>query len=248
MTFSARRQAGMSLIEATIILMILALLTAVAAPALSDYVSEAKHTKAKEDIEAIGGAIKRLTRDVGPCLKFTPATACTMENRVEILHSQGSEIPQADIATTATDFSSASNITSALNWNNDDTANVGDSMADQLSDNVPNYDTPAESSPTGYTLSGPRSGLGWRGAYIPGEVGPDPWGKRYLANVLFLAVASDASDNSNEGGRTGGWSRDVIVISAGPNVKFDTPFGGSTNYGAGKLGDDLIYTVSGDTR
>jgi type II secretory pathway pseudopilin PulG len=88
-------QSGMSLVEVTIILMVLAILTAMVAPAMGDYLEDARHTKAKEDVEAIGTGILRLTRDSGfPCLTLdtTPATlttACTLANRVETLLSGG---------------------------------------------------------------------------------------------------------------------------------------------------------------
>src|SRR5689334_9700995 len=60
---------GMSLVEATIILMVLSILTAVIAPSVGDYIEDARHTKAKEDVEAIGGGILRTVRDSGlPCL------------------------------------------------------------------------------------------------------------------------------------------------------------------------------------
>jgi type II secretory pathway pseudopilin PulG len=238
----------MSLVEVTIILMILALLSASLEPAMTDYVAEARHTKAKEDIEAIGVSIMRLTRDVGGCIKFTPTTACTMANRVDILFSAGPDVVGADLGSTSTDFASAGNIVSTLNWSTDAAADIGDSMADQLADNVPNYDTPAETIPTGYTIAGPMAGLGWRGAYLPADIGPDPWGRRYLSNVVFLTVATDATDDTTEGARRGGWSRDVVVISSGANRSFDSPFGGSANFGVGKLGDDLVYIVGGDTR
>lgn len=238
----------MSLVEVTIILMILALLTASLAPSINDYVNEARHTKAKEDVEVIGVSIQRLARDVGTCLKFTPATACTMANRVDILYSDGPEVVPADIGSSATSYSNANTVIEPLTWSDDVAANVGDLMADQFANNVPNYDTPAETNPTGYTIAGPTVGLGWRGAYLPGDIGPDPWGRRYLANVVFLAVASDGNDGTAEGERRGGWSRNVFVISGGANRSFDTPFGGSANFGVGKLGDDLVYVVSGDTR
>ena len=45
---------GMSLVEATIILMVLAILTSVLAPSIGDYVNDARQVKAKEDLEALG--------------------------------------------------------------------------------------------------------------------------------------------------------------------------------------------------
>jgi hypothetical protein len=160
----------------------------------------------------------------------------------------------ADLGSTATtDFTSTNNITAALNWDDDRTANVGDTLENQFVLNAPDYNTPAETNPTGYTVSGPLAGLGWRGAYMTSPIGTDPWGRVYLVNVVFLAVATDASDNTAEGGIRGGWSHDTFVISAGPNNFYDTSFGitdGTTvgAYGTTRQGDDLIYIVRGDTR
>src|SRR5215467_8378394 len=78
-------ETGMSLVEATIILMVLALLTAVIAPSAGDYIEEARNTKAKHDVEAIGTGLVRLLRDTGlPCLSKTGAS-CSKANKVEPL-------------------------------------------------------------------------------------------------------------------------------------------------------------------
>src|SRR5262245_8852191 len=104
MTKQVRAEEGMSLIEATIILMILFLLTAVLSPAVGDYIEDARHTKGKEDVEAIGVTINRLQRDIGSCLKIDAATGCTEANRVDILKSTGPNIAAADLGSAATDY------------------------------------------------------------------------------------------------------------------------------------------------
>jgi len=240
----------MSLIEATIILMILFLLTAVMSPAVGDYIEDARHTKGKEDVEAIGVSIVRLQRDVGNCLKLVAATACTEANRVDILRSSGPDIVVGDLNTTlAVDFTHADITPGTINWDDDQVADVGDTMEMQFVLNTtPLYPTPADSTPTGFTKSGPQAGLGWRGAYLSAPIGTDPWGKVYVSNTAFLVVASDSTDGTLEGNKAGGWSRDTIVLSAGPNGIFDTPFGGNVAHGTTVGGDDLIYVVRGDTR
>jgi hypothetical protein len=77
---------------------------------------------------------------------------------------------------------------------------------------------------------------------VSGPVGLDPWGTAYLASTLFLAT-SPAATATSEGNL--GWTSDVIVISAGPNVTIATPFGGT---GTKAVGDDLVYVVRGSTR
>ena len=84
-----RHAAGMSLVEATIILLVLMLLTAVLAPSIFDYVHDAQTVKVKEDCEAIGVSVARMVRDVGPCIRFFGPGPCTVQNRIEVLFSEG---------------------------------------------------------------------------------------------------------------------------------------------------------------
>jgi hypothetical protein len=73
-------------------------------------------------------------------------------------------------------------------------------------------------------------------------------GKVYLANTAFLTVASDATAGTAGGNRSGGWSHDVFVISAGSNGIFETAIAiAGSNRGTTRVGN-LIYIVSSDTR
>jgi type II secretory pathway pseudopilin PulG len=223
----------MSLVEATIILMVLGLLTSVLSPSVADFVNDARHVKVKEDCEAIGVSIARLARDVGPCLKKTGTGPCMKANRVDLLFSDGPKVTAAEVA--AAPFSSADLASTPFNWDKDAGANA-DSMESQFATNGPGYLTPADTG--GYATSGPQFGLGWRGAYLPGPIGPDPWGKRYLVNTAFLVAAGDAT--------TPGWQADVFCLSAGPNGLYETPIAGGS--GTVRTGDDFIYVISGSTR
>ena len=247
---------GLSLVEVTIILLVLMLLTGVLAPSIMDFVRDAQWVKVKEDCEAIGVSVVRLARDVGPCLKFNGTAPCTKANRVDILYSDGPDVTPGDVAGDAvTDFSGGANTATDLNWHKDDSR--GDSMEHQFVDNGggPHYPSPADLH--NYATSGPSFGLGWRGAYLSPPIGPDPWGHRYLVNSVFLAVATDAGTAAASSGpswmtggwpTTGGWSNDTFCISAGPNGQFETAFGGNATRGVYRRGDDFIYIISGDTR
>ena len=247
---------GLSLVEVTIMLFVLMLLTGVLAPSIMDFVRDAQWVKVKEDCEAIGVSVARLARDVGPCLKFNGTGPCTKTNRVDVLYSDGPDVTPADMAGDATTyFYGGAATASELNWHKDDSR--GDSMEHQLVDNGngPNYPSPGDLNNHG--APGPSFGLGWRGAYLSPPIGPDPWGHRYLVNTVFLAVAIDAgtvSAASNGGSQTGvvppkaGWSNDAFCISAGPNGRYETAFGGNATHGVYRRGDDFIYIISGDTR
>ena len=182
---------GLSLVEVTIMLFVLMLLTGVLAPSIMDFVRDAQWVKVKEDCEAIGVSVARLARDVGPCLKFNGTGPCTKANRVDILYSDGPDVTPADMAGDAVaGFQGGAATATDLNWHKDDSR--GDSMEHQLVDNGGGPDYPAPVDLGSYSAPGPSFGLGWRGAYLSPPIGPDPWGHRYLVNTVFLATASDA--------------------------------------------------------
>lgn len=236
---------GMSLVEATIILMVMMLLTSVLAPSINDYVNDAKHVKAKEDCEAIGQSVARLARDVGPCMKWNGGQPCTKQNRVDILFSDGKVVSSDDLGPQAVDFQSNEIKDNVINWGCRTTQNA-DHLENQLVRNSRGYATPADKNTFG--KSGPHWNLGWRGAYISPVISADPWGNRYLVNTVFLTVAIDANHGRGEGQRSGGWSKDTICITGGPNNLYESPFAGSQNGGTERLGDDLIFVISGDSR
>ena len=236
---------GLSLVEVTIMLLVLMLLTGVLAPSIMDFVRDAQWVKAKEDCEAIGVSVARLTRDIGPCLKFNGTDRCTKANRVDILFSDGPDVTAADLTEDATTvFNGGGNIASALTWSAD--GDRGDSMERQFTTNDAGYLSPANYG--NYSAVGPMFGLGWRGAYLSAPIGPDPWGHRYLVNSMFLSVATDATPGTGEGQKSGGWSNDTFCISAGPNAMYQTAFGGNGHGGVDRRGDDFLFIISGDTR
>ena len=242
---------GLSLVEVTIMLLVLMLLTGVLVPSMFDFINDARWVKVKEDCEAIGLSVARLTRDVGPCLKFAGNAACTKDNRVDLLHSDG---PAIDSQSTDTEVVNANLAGGNLNW---DHVSRSDSMENQFVTNASRYPTPTSSMTVG-----PLFGLGWRGAYLSPPIGRDPWGHMYLVNSAFLAVAGESgafsvssdhsvagSGNSHGGGNTGGgWSYNTFCISAGPNGVYETSIGGNANGGVTRTGDDFIFVIGGGTR
>jgi uncharacterized membrane protein YgcG len=252
---------GLSLVEVTIMLLVLMLLTGVLAPSIFDFVNDAKWVKVKEDCEAIGLSVARLTRDVGPCLKLNGTGGCTRENRVELMRSEGlavtTDLLSGDAQTPI--WNSNGYYSTHLNWDSAQT----DTMENQFVTNAGGYPVAAGSQ------VGPLFGLGWRGAYLAPPIGPDPWGHQYLVNSVFLARTggsapsysadcsgdrrvggggSTSSDHGCGGGGNsggGGEGSNVFCISAGPNSLYETAFGGNTNGGVTRSGDDFTYVIAG---
>jgi type II secretory pathway pseudopilin PulG len=233
-----------SLVEASIILSVFAVLTAALAPSIGSYISDAQHAAAKKDIEAIGSAVGRMLSDVGEAWVLrsgnggaaaTPPSHAT-GNRVDLLVGSG-EVPTVGVA----------RVSAGVDWNDPVDDGAVQRLEYFLVQNTPSnvaanaYRT--ASSMSVLTEFDPDSGAlynaehAWRGAYLPGPIGPDPWGTRYAVNVEFLARAPGAGPSGNV--------NDVFVISAGPDRVVDTRFDidGAT---AGTT--DLIYVLSGGSR
>lgn len=238
----------MSLVEATIILMVLFLLTAVLSPAVSDYVNDARQVKGKEDVEAIGTAIQRYVRDTGfPFLVLDPqastATIYQAANRVDLLISDGT-LPTKAASTGISSSNTGFVITGSFEWDSTDGAadNIANMVPYFVSNQVDTNGLKHQHSGIDFSVSipgGPRGGLGWRGPYLSAPIGPDPWGHRYAATTVFLNPSTDST--------TKGTNFNVIVLSAGPDGNVDTQMAeGSTGTTVG--GDDLVYVLSGDSR
>jgi Tfp pilus assembly protein PilE len=243
---------GLSLVEVTIILVVLSVLTAAVAPAAGSYIEGARNTKAKNDVESIGSAIDLLLRNTGVrCVSKAPTNAmtptntapCSLSNRVELLVS-GSSVAANKPTVVTTAFAASASTASAVNVNwSGGTSEVADASKNLM-------DAHLVTNTTGYTVAsftgggGPKTGVGWRGAYLNGPLDVDPWGYAYQANTLFLTAATDATDGTAAGQRRGGWSSDVMVISAGSNGVVQTAFGAT---GGAAVGDDVAYVLQGST-
>src|SRR3954470_19849354 len=93
-------ESGMSLIEATVILAVISLLTAILAPAVRAYVLSAQQVAAKKDVEEINAGLTRFLTDVGEAwvLRSGARTGTATDqgapfhaaaNRVDLLVSDG---------------------------------------------------------------------------------------------------------------------------------------------------------------
>lgn len=244
---------GMSLVEATIILMTLAILTAVLAPTINDYVEDARRVKAKEDVEVIGISIARLLKDTGFPFMVEDATVASadrfkMANRADLAAGSGN-IPVVQGGVDDSKAADANAVQGAVSW----TGVISDvdgrvSLYDQLVANKPTYTNPGTSIDSA-NPSSPGAlgafGLGYRGAYLSGVVTPDPWGFRYVCSTVFLGSATDAT--STNGGAATGWADDAKCLSAGRNNQIETNFdnaAGATNF-SGSQNDDVLMVVTG---
>jgi len=251
---------GVSLIEATVVMAVFAVLSAVMAPAIQGYVDRSRQTRARADVQAIAQAIQDWGADTGEnqflingsngTLDRDPPTR-TDGNRVNLLIGDG-DIPVLAAAISAETF-----------WTQPVNSTTVDSFSNHLIENVPaeagasRYRNPSDlliATPGGHrsdfarsSSSGFNAPYAWRGSYLRGPVDPDPWGNRYAANVAFLDPAATATVTAITAGFVfGDYPRlDVFVMSAGPDEEVDTR---SAQDGAVPFDDDVILVVSSNAK
>ena len=252
LTNRCRGRSGWSLIELTIILICLSILSAIIAPVIGRYVRNAKVIRTREDVQAIASAIWMFIEDTGNSYfvqNGRPGRTTGMgedlhkDSRVEMLVSDG-DIPELGpnghnywvrpVELARFDF---------LEYH---------LVSNRPGDNPANaYRTPRDMTSNGMfsrsSSGGFNSEFAWRGPYLTGPVDPDPWGNRYCVNVKYLDPKGH--DNWDPPGMNG-YERDCVVISAGPDEEIDSNYKASwpgSPEGLTPGDDDIICMVSANS-
>lgn len=188
---TCRRAMHLTLVEMTIILSVIAILTAVLVPTVMSHITQSRILRARQDVRTLAEAITRFYQDTG----FVPQTTDSVDggpgnNAVGMLVTAGG-IPAL-----------SGNSAEVSAW----ATGTTDFFSNHLVNNVP-----------GYSLKANQGSLGWNGSYLASLPQADPWGNRYMANIVYL----DPSPGVVEDGQV---KKAVFVVSAGPNGIIEVPF------------------------
>jgi prepilin-type N-terminal cleavage/methylation domain-containing protein len=237
--FSRKCQSGFTLVEVTIVLLVLAILAAILLPTAQTFIHRARLIRCRQDVAAIGAAVSQFLADVGEGgfllngnggggnVVFPPSRLS--DNRANLLVSDG-DIPDLGAGGDVAWVAAVNNKTVDFLERHLVTNNPGGRFENR-------YRTPVDmiqNSGSGYnifarnTYSGLNAEFSWRGAYMTAPIGPDPWGSRYAVNAIFFMSKS---------------GNDVVVLSAGPDKTISTAFAWD---GLVPGGDDIIYVISGN--
>lgn len=157
-----RSARGMSAAEAAIVLSTVSILAAAAAPAIGDYISEARLARARDEVRAIGSAVTRLSGDILSRGEM-PGGLSTLQ----LLVGPG------DPPTVANGVDSR--------WAMANGNGVG-LFDDHMMSNTIGYPKPGPELPVGIK--------GWQGPYLDRPLGADPWGRRYAVRFGHGQVAT----------------------------------------------------------
>jgi len=238
-------QKGLSLIEVTIMLLVLMLLTSVLAPSIFDFVNDAQWVKVKEDCEAIAISVARLHRDVGANLYTDPAGATQYPDyKLDLLISDGKK-PGINLSMAPDVSFPGAYVT---NWWAEGTGTDfpsvrTDSCEHQLITNSTSGGSAIYAEPTSVPF-GLSFGQGWRGAYLSPPCASDPWGHSYEVNTQWATMTFGTSGPP---GMQKVHCNDVFCISAGKDGIIETPYGVDYNsrpQGTRRGGDDWVTVIS----
>ncbi len=190
-----RAARGLSLLEITFMMTLLAALGAAIAPTLAATVRNARTARALLDAQTIRDAIDNFKGN-GFSIFTSTGTQLAL-NQVAFLYSDG-DIPEAG---------------SSAAWR-DTTAN---SMNDFLEEHL------VVNSFNGVFAYSTLLAPIWRGAYLNAPVNPDPWGNRYAVNVLYLGASvndvvvlsagpDEAVDTSDTGNPLTAVDDDIVIL------------------------------------
>jgi prepilin-type N-terminal cleavage/methylation domain-containing protein len=166
MAFS--RHHGFSLVEATIVLAVAAVLAGAVAPSVSRTLAQGRQARAHNDVQAIRTAVHNVITEHTLFVPFT-STGAVDGDAIEMLVSDG-DIPSSAIGATPWDDVVACCAAAV------DVAFLEAHL-------VSNTDLGAVGS---YSVGAG----GWRGAYINAPIDPDPWGNRYAVNAEYLKATT----------------------------------------------------------
>ena len=219
-------QRGLSLIEVTIMLLVLMLLTSVLAPSIFDFVQDAQWVKVKEDCEVLAISLARLIKDVGPQLRghgANPPPAAYPGAKLDLIVSDGTAALGNPPAAPNQPLYLTNWWATGTNAYDPFAVHGGQNVSTCEEQFITNRDT-VNTFPFYVEASGPPVGLrwgqGWRGAYLAPPCGPDPWGRAYQINTKWLTTTFDGGNVNH--------CEDVFCISPGKNGIIETPFSAGT--------------------
>lgn len=200
-TWGNNRGIATSLMEATLVITIAAVLSTVAIITSSDQVSDADTTTGNSEVKLIGVSILSFMQDTG----YAPAYLAGNKNGPSdtiamILESEGS---YPDDSTGTWPIGESANVTVDLLTNHLTQNNPGNSKVSYLRFGEIDY----------------ARFQGWNGPYMSKIPAADPWGDKYLVNIGFATSQGAAAANLPAGRRPA-----VFVLSAGPNRSIETKY------------------------
>ncbi len=213
---------GFTLIEVIIAVALVAIMAVAIAPPLVQNIKNGKVTRAQSDTQTIGTAILSFYKDVGDWPTAAPNGGYLARLVGNSAQGGGNNGIPAGSGT----------VTGSSNWQ--DFGQSG-TLAEYLIRNKTHEGTAL------YPVSrNPMNDPGWNGPYLA-EITVDPWGSPYTVNIRYARSPQSGTSTENFD------MHNLLVISAGPNRRFETEFTDSS-FDEQAGGDDIAFIVNRASR
>ena len=264
MALNLRKQSGFTLVEVTIILLVLTILSTIMLPQLGNFNRLARFVKVKEDLGALCSSIDKLLKET--MLSGFWTNPRYMGGRISLLVGPGKR-PAEGAPTHGDTFKGPGGaVNGTCNWRDQVGTEchvatdrwktkvhfVVDTLENHLQQNNPggddrdNYpnaiDDPLQHAGPGRGQQGAGSFFGWREPYFD-WLTADPWGQSYLVNT-FALLGPKRSKHPNDV-----FTSAVVCYSAGIDGAVDTHFNQPINdddmdgFFGWQFGDDDIGAI-----
>lgn len=253
---------GFTLVEVTIILLVLVLLSAIMLPQMGNYNRLARYVKVKEDLGAICASVKKMLDEVMQGgVYLDPKPNGSNEYPVGLLIGPGDRPVDGAHGGSRWRSFDRQEIVVHTDYNDYPVDFVVDTLDNHLQQNNPGGGGSRRDRRGGGHGGGGHNGygryqnvfdnpvesgafFGWRGPYFD-KITPDPWGNRYAINSFGLHGPRYMDDPRDI------FTSAVVCYSAGPNSGVDTGFNQPMNdadgdgyYGWYTGGDDIAVVLS----
>jgi len=181
---------GFTLIEIAVVLAIIAILAAILTPIVTSYIDQARTTRAQSDVKKIAEAALLYKRDTGvwPGYASGASTHATNNDGVGLADCLRSDSSSANVSTSA---------------------GLGSALVTFCVTTTGDMQAALNVNTLGLTAGNPIGGqTAFRGPYLDGLGGVDPWGTPYVVTSKNFASATNYA----------------FAISAGPDAIFQTSF------------------------
>ena len=240
-----KNERGFTLVEVTIILMVLVILSSILLVNIGDFNRLARFARVKEDVGALCTALSQYVLDTGELAFWQwggrdggglSSDTPDRTSPVGLMIGDG-DVPDLNRNIEGTNWAMTylESFDEPTDISGTDVSFRVDTFANHLIHNTPfgnessGHRTPADMLNGAYSAGIPgglvfntaagegfNSLFAWRGPYIADRIEADPWGNRYMANVFGLYVPGDVESD--------GYGTAVVCYSAGPDEEIDTDF------------------------
>lgn len=205
-----------SLMEATLVVTIAAVLSSVAVITTSDQVSDANTTNSTTEVKLIGVSILSFMQDCGYAPAYLNGNATGPNDTITMVVQTGGSDPFDETKTWPSPKSGRESLDNQINHNDPGGSGIPYKRVGDIEWN---------------------KGKGWDGPYMSRLPDGDPWGDRYLCNVGFATSQGAIQANLPSGKRPA-----VFCISAGANRTIETKYiQAADEFQPG--GDDQIFRI-----